>query len=451
MSTQSVRPPAVAGSFYPGGSDVLTDRVDGLLAAARKIIAPPKALVLPHAGYDYSGGVAAAGFAQLTPVCDSIKRVVLLGPNHTMPLRGIAMPAGDAFRTPLGEIPLDRKALAALEDLPFCTVDDAPHAKEHSLEVMLPFLQRLLGGFSLVPLVVGQTMPEEVCKVLARLWGGPETLIIVSTDLSHFLTDGEARKTDMKTARAVETMKFSEIGREDACGRYPLAGLLAFANARNMRITRLGLLNSGQTSGRADRVVGYGAWGLEYAASARMSDANREILKGIASAAIVEGAKTGTAPEIDMNTLPVDLRTIRACFTTLTVDGRFRGCRGTVRAAEPIAVDAAQNAFLSAFEDPRVPPLSQSEAERAEIGISILSNPGQMKISSEVDLLEQLSPDEDGLILEEGKRRALFLPKVWDDLPDARDFLTQLKRKGGWPAEYWSEDMRAYRFSAEYF
>jgi AmmeMemoRadiSam system protein B len=262
-----VRPPAVAGTFYPAGADRLRATVEGHLAAASGPGAarppawrPPKALIAPHAGYVYSGPVAGHAFAALGAGAAQIRRVVVIGPAHFVPFRGIALPTTRAFRTPLGDVPLDGAALAAIRDLPQVTLTDEPHQPEHALEVELPFLQTLLGAFTLVPLVVGAATPEDVAQVLARLWGGPETLLVISSDLSHYEAYARAREHDGATAAAIERLDAAALGPRDACGHLPIGGLLIEARQRGLAARRLALGSSGDTAGPRDQVVGYGAF-----------------------------------------------------------------------------------------------------------------------------------------------------------------------------------------------
>lgn len=267
MSTR-VRAPAVAGSFYPADPEELRATVEGLLAEAGGgeagsprgdgQQAPPKAMVAPHAGYAYSGPVAASVYARLEGA--DIHRVVLLGPAHRWPFQGLALPDVDAFATPLGEVALDATGVRAALESPSVRMLDEAHHGEHSLEVHLPFLQITLGEFTLVPLVVGDASAEEVADVLRLLWGGPETLIIVSSDLSHFLTYDEALEIDGSTAAAIEALTPEAIQSHQACGRIPLGGLLIVAAERGLRAHTDDLRNSGDTAGSRDRVVGYGAW-----------------------------------------------------------------------------------------------------------------------------------------------------------------------------------------------
>ncbi|MFQ5773962.1 MAG: AmmeMemoRadiSam system protein B [Kiloniellaceae bacterium] len=259
---KAVRPPAVAGSFYPDDPAMLRAVVDDFLEGARP--APcaqwPKAIIAPHAGYIYSGPVAASAYATLTPAAGHVERVVLVGPSHFVPFRGVAAPRAEAFTTPLGEVPVDSAAVEAIRDLPQVTIADGPHGEEHALEVQLPFLQVVLGAVAVVPLAVGDARPAEVAEVLARLWGGAETLIVVSSDLSHYHPEDVARRMDDATATAIEALEGARLGPEDACGFLAVAGFLAEAKARRLRVERLDLRTSGDVSGFTRRVVGYGAW-----------------------------------------------------------------------------------------------------------------------------------------------------------------------------------------------
>jgi MEMO1 family protein len=257
----TVRSPAVAGLFYPDDRTRLRTQVVDLLAnAPGSPDIPPKALIAPHAGYAYSGQVAAAAFATLRDSVQAITRVVLIGPAHYVYLRGIAAPTADFFETPLGPVPVDVEAVRAIGNLQFVVRTDDPHAPEHALEVELPFLQTVLADFQVVPLVIGDVTPQEVSHLLHRLWGGMETLIVVSSDLSHYHDYETARRLDLGTAAAIEHGDWQKLGSNQACGCLAIAGLLIEASRRGLRVRRLSLCNSGDTAGSRDRVVGYGAW-----------------------------------------------------------------------------------------------------------------------------------------------------------------------------------------------
>lgn len=264
ITAGAVRPSAVAGLFYPADPAELRGFVTRLLTDNPTTGPLPKALIAPHAGYVYSGPVAARAYNLLAPGAARIRKVILLGPAHRVPLRGMALPSCSAFRTPLGDVPLDVDAMAAIDGSPGVQRSDEAHRQEHSLEVHLPFLQMLLPEFSLVPLVVGWSEAEQVRRVLERLWDGDETLVVVSSDLSHYHAYAQARRLDEDTARQIESGAPTLEG-EQACGAFPLNGLLRYAHQRQLQITRLDLRNSGDTAGGRDRVVGYGAWNLHAA------------------------------------------------------------------------------------------------------------------------------------------------------------------------------------------
>ena len=259
MST-NCRPAAVAGAFYPESPGELTRTISALLRKVPDWIEPlPKAVIAPHAGYIYSGPIAASAFATLSNLKDTVQRVILLGPTHRVAVRGLALPTCDAFATPLGRVFIDHASLEAIGDMPQIVFSDTVHAHEHSLEVEIPFLQVVLDKFSLLPIAVGTATPGEVSEVLERLWGGRETLIVISSDLSHYLPYDDARQIDGKTARQILDLD-PPINHYQACGATPVNGLLLTARKRGLQVRQLDLRNSGDTAGDRSRVVGYGAF-----------------------------------------------------------------------------------------------------------------------------------------------------------------------------------------------
>ncbi len=259
----AIRDPAVAGMFYPDQPARLRKELEQMLqgAAAATEAPTPKAVIVPHAGYIYSGAVAASAYRRLASAGGSIRRVALLGPAHRVYLEGMAVPDVTGFATPLGEIPLDRPAVEAVSALPGVTWSNAAHAYEHSLEVQLPFLQIVLDDFRLVPVVVGRCDPERVASVIDFLWGGPETLVVISSDLSHFLPYNRAREMDGNTCRRILD-KASSLSGEEACGAYVINGLMRSQHCRDLAVEAVDLRNSGDTAGDKRKVVGYGAFAL---------------------------------------------------------------------------------------------------------------------------------------------------------------------------------------------
>jgi AmmeMemoRadiSam system protein B/AmmeMemoRadiSam system protein A len=445
----TVHQPVVAGMFYPGDATALRAMVQDLLARAPALDVPaPKAVILPHAGYRYSGAVAAAGVVALAP---GVKRVVVLGPSHRFAFRGVALPQARAMRTPLGEVPLDADAVAALVRNPDVLIVPQAHAAEHSIEVELPFLQHRLGEFSLVPLVIGEIGTERLAEIIEALWGGDETLIVISSDLSHFLTADEAERTDLATADAIERADGAGLTGRQACGHRPLAAFLACAARRGMRITRLALTHSGAVTGEDSRVVGYGAWMAHEAEVARLSSAHRESALRLAGQSLHDRLQHGRASALDLRGVPSPLRSVAAAFVTLTCEGRLRGCVGSLAAHRALAADVSANAVRAGFEDPRFHPVTANELARADVEIALLSAAAPIAVRDEADLLARLRPGRDGLILQEGERRATFLPKVWEQLSSPPDFLRHLKRKAGLAPDHWSPDVKVWRYVAESF
>ncbi len=261
----SSRRPAVAGAFYPSDCDELRRSIEKAFADAAPPpphATPPKALIVPHAGYIYSGAVAASAFRRIVSARKQIQRVVLLGPSHRVYVRGMAVPSVDSFDTPLGAVTIDTELRSSILALPAVVLDDEPHRHEHSLEVELPFLQAVLERFTLLPFSIGDADSEEVATVLEAVWGGPETLIVISTDLSHYHHYDEAVRLDARTAAAIVATDAESISDSDACGSRPLRGLLRVAAARGLPVEQIDLRNSGDTAGDRHQVVGYGAFAV---------------------------------------------------------------------------------------------------------------------------------------------------------------------------------------------
>ena len=453
----NLREPILAGSWYPDDPGVLTREVDGYIAGAEGAAGNGerlKAVIAPHAGYRFSGPVAGSAYARVAAIAQRIERVVLVGPSHRHAFEGIAVPTDTAFSSPLGEIALDATAIRDIQRLPQVVALDAAHAREHSLEIHLPFLQRALGSFTLVPLVVGRASPGAVAEVLANLWGGPETLIVISTDLSHYLDYETCRRLDARTSQAIVSGNIDAIGDDQACGRGGVKGLLRLLEGSAATIELLDLRNSGDTQGARDRVVGYGSWSISEPegglADRRMTALGHgRLMLGIARAAIRQGLASDRTPAINWERVPAALKEHDAAFVTINLNGRLRGCIGSLVAHRPLAEDIAQNGWKAAFKDPRFAPLTQEEFARCEIEISLLSPHTPFAFRDEADLIARLRPGRDGLTLQEGDKRALFLPSVWEGIPDPATFVQRLKQKAGWAPDHWSDAIRATRFTTE--
>jgi AmmeMemoRadiSam system protein B/AmmeMemoRadiSam system protein A len=428
-----VRPAAVASRFYPGDARTLAEEVASYLDTTEDApLAPgfPKAVIVPHAGFIYSGPVAASAYDRLRPARGVVRRVVILGPCHRVPVWGLALPRAKAFDTPLGRIPVDCAAIASIRALPQVVESAATHADEHALEVQLPFLQRVLGEFSLVPLVVGEAAPEKVAEVLERLWGCSETLIVISSDLSHYHSYESARRIDGATVRSI--LGFDPaISHEQACGATPLAGILIAAKRKGLAVELLDCRNSGDTAGDKDRVVGYASFALASESPRYGPEHGRRLLQ-IARQSISAALAADGEPSARFDEEPW-LRESRASFVTLMQGEELRGCVGALEAQRPLAQDVAANARAAALEDARFKPLTTDEFARTDIEVSLLSTPKRLSFADHADLVGRLRPGVDGVILEhaEEDKRATFLPQVWEDLSDPELFIARLKQKAG--------------------
>ena len=444
----STRPAAVAGHFYPADAAALRQQVARCLEQAdadddRE--RPPKLLVVPHAGYVYSGEIAAQAYALLQRWRERITRVVLLGPVHRVPVRGLAAPTVAAFETPLGRIPIDRAALADLRDLPQVVRDDFAHAPEHSLEVQLPFLQSVLADFALLPLAVGDASPAEVAAVLERVWGGDETLIVISSDLSHYLPYAQAQARDGQTVQRM-LRGDSTLGTHDACGAIAVNGALLAAQHHGLMAQLLDVRNSGDTAGDPSRVVGYAALAFD------VPNAGDAVLgQALIAAARNAIARALRCPLVDELAHPA-LSLPGASFVTLhDAAGELRGCKGRIEPERSLLEDVRSNAWSAAFDDARFAPLTGNEWAGVRVEVSVLGALHPLRAHREADALRALRPGVDGLVLDWGTHRGTLLPQVWQQLPTPREFLQALKHKAGLARDFWAPDVRLLRFTVHKF
>lgn len=459
MSTAEtrVRPAAVAGRFYPADPGVLAADIDDLVRDAFEAedpgSLPPKAIVVPHAGYQYSGSIAATAYAMLRAAKGSVERVVLLGPAHFVRVDGLATVSVDALETPLGPIAVDDDARRAVLTVAGVSVDDSAHAPEHSLEVHLPFLLRVLGDVRVLPLVVGRAEPATIADALDAVWGGPETLIVVSSDLSHYLDHATATSRDRETAAAIVGGDVDAIGSHDACGATGVRGLLVAACRRGLHAHLVDLRNSGDTAGSRDRVVGYGAFTFTVAQPRTPLDAGqRDRLLEIA----VDAVRSRLAGGDDAIPKVVDLAdpaltVAAASFVTLQRDGALLGCIGSLAADEPLAVGVAKHALGAAFSDPRLPAVTTDDYTAMSVKVSVLSDLEPMTVESFDELVPAVRPGIDGLLVTAGSRRATLLPSVWEDLPNPARFLDALWAKAGLARGAWPPGLTVARYETEEF
>ena len=478
-----VRKPAVAGSFYPQDPGELQQMVDDLLKKAASLITndvshdsqgkPLRQLMavqVPHAGYIYSGLIAAVGYQLVRTLRP--RRVVIAGPTHRVGFRGIALSEAAAFATPLGEVPVDQDAQQYLvEHSSAAQFFEPSHVEEHALEVQLPFLQTVFRDldFSIVPLAIGDCTPEEVCDSLQTLVSIPgenpdDTLIIVSSDLSHYLSYDEARKLDTTTLSQVMSLEYPLDPRQ-ACGAYAWSGLIRLARRLQWHPQLLMNASSGDTAGDKSRVVGYSSvafwkynppeddFGIPDRYGALLPQMAREILTD----AFQDGNRIGSMNTISKfsesdHALQLLLRSVGASFVTLTKNGQLRGCIGSLAPHRMLSEDIAANTLAAAFEDPRFPPLQASELDQIKIEVSVLTEPQafqRFEGESNDSYLSRLRPGIDGVILRRGFHRATFLPQVWSELPDVHVFISQLMYKAGLGTEEFGPEIKLETYQVQ--
>jgi len=457
VAKQLVREPAVAGLFYPKDPAELSRMIDRLLAAAPvEPVGDLKAIVCPHAGYEFSGPTAAYAYKNL--VGRRFDTVIILAPSHYALFDGASVPAVDAYRTPLGLVPISAKARALAKTSPClsepcCPVQrpawwqqsskpapdpakDTPDTWEHSAEVQVPFLQKVLTNFAILPVVFGNADPAQVARAVATQLDD-KTLLVVSSDLSHYHPYDEAKALDDRCVKAMCSLDIGAMESQEACGKLPILALLHLAHQNGWQARLLDYRNSGDTSGDKSRVVGYSAIAFFAPAQGNFNPTEREQLLGLARRALKEAVVPGRSPLADTNNWPAKFRESRGCFVTLTRAGALRGCIGHIFPQESLYRAIQDNARSAALEDPRFRPVQPGELNQLEIEISVLTEPKPLPFTSPEDLLAKLQPDKDGVVLKIGDRGATFLPQVWEQLPDKVEFLNRLSEKaGGAPGDW---------------
>jgi AmmeMemoRadiSam system protein B/AmmeMemoRadiSam system protein A len=463
---EQVRQPAVAGQFYPGDSTTLRRDVEKYIAGGSALPVAPRIIISPHAGYVFSGPVAGKGYAAIDK---NIRTVILLGPPHHVPVRGLAASGAAWFETPLGKVPVDRERIAKLLKNPMVYTDDRAHGPEHSLEVQIPFLQVRLGSFKIVPLLVHDVDPHRAADIIYPLIDS-HTLVVASSDFSHYLSQGEARKTDDASIKAI--LDGAIEGSIDACGEMPIRVAMALAEKMGLSPKLIDKRTSYETApqyGSDDRVVGYASIVYLPADKAKSESApapvtpaaqQKQRTEGLApdvkgfllklARQSLEASVRGENLPARPNNIPDVTKENRGCFVTLTENGELRGCIGYIEPIKPLYQAVIENAENAALSDPRFPRVTPGELSSIKVEVSVLTKPVPLDYKDPQDLLAKLVPNVDGIILQSGPYQSTFLPQVWGQLPDKVDFLEHLSRKGGMPPDGW-KTANVKRYRAEHF
>jgi AmmeMemoRadiSam system protein B/AmmeMemoRadiSam system protein A len=457
VAASKVREPAVAGLFYPKDAAGLSQIIERCLAAAKSEPGGDlRALICPHAGYPYSGPVAAYAYKLLAG--REYETVVVMGPSHYASLSGASVTDADTFRTPLGDVPISAKARALARISPFaleprCPVQrpdwwqqssrpapavDTADTWEHSVEVEIPFLQKTLKDFKLVPVVMGATDPAKAAQALLQILDD-QTLIIASSDLSHYYSYARAQELDQRCVKAICSLDLDGMETEEACGQVPILTLMHLARQQGWKPRLLDCRNSGDTAGDKSRVVGYAAIAFYAPAPEKFTAADRRYLLDLARRTVYDVVTTGRPPDVSAEGLAPKFTESKGCFVTLTKRGDLRGCIGYIVAQGPLYKAVIENARNAAIRDPRFPPVGLREMDQVEIEISVLTAPQPLAFSSPEELLRKLKPHQDGVVLQIGGRGATYLPQVWEQLPDRTEFLNHLAEKAGCEPDAWRQ------------
>lgn len=449
--------PSFAGSFYPEKAEEITNLLN-LYKVSNDVNYKSKAVIVPHAGINYSGHAAMAGYQHL----ELNENIFIIAPSHHDSFNNIALPEYTYFDTPLGSLEVNNRLIADIRQKFPCVISNEVFDNEHSIEVQLPFIQNLFcpqiqsaidfvkglkkigKKIKIVPVLVGNCDYRLISDLISTYW--ENSSFVITSDLSHFYTQQEARQIDNYTATIIETGKLEFFQVQQACGLIGIKGLLDFANNNECSMIRAMLYNSGDVSNDKQKVVGYGSWFM-------YTDTRNEYLERYYSKYIINLAKNSIVSALNgeeyvPKEIPQVLTQYGASFVTLNKENELRGCMGSVYPTKPLVLDIIDNAKNAAFHDPRFESLLPEELHKISVSISVLSSIERINFKDERDLLSKIYPH--GIIISERERRAVYLPVVWEQLPERDVFFNSLKEKAGLPPNYFSRSMEVYKFDAIY-
>ena len=439
----TIKEASVAGTFYPANAVDLINQIEMFKNSSKNFYKnTSRAVIVPHAGLIFSGQLA---YDAINLLDKGIKNLFIFAPAHKVAFEGLAVSSFDKWETPLGKISLNREIIFELREKFGVKINDDAIAPEHSLEVEVPIIQFIHDDIKIIPILIGANVrPENIRSIIETYYPNTENGFVISSDLSHELADDKATKLDHVTAEMIETGNIQNFQYEMACGAIGIAGLIEFANKSGFNMIRIGMTNSSAVNGDKVKVVGYGSWFLYE------GDRNNFIGKYHADF-VVALVKTVIKSAFDKSQMTINypqvFDEIGACFVTLEKDGALRGCIGSILPNQPLINDIVQHAKDAAFKDPRFAPLRADEFGNIKVSVSLMSTPSRIQFKNEEDLLNQIVPYQDGIIIKDGNLQSVYLPSVWNEIPNKQEFLTSLKVKAGMQANYFSPTFEAYRFS----
>lgn len=425
-----------AGRFYPADKNELFDVIDEFYSKTNKNSHYcSQAVIVPHAGYIFSGELAAKGFQYLNP---NTKTVFIFAPSHYKKLFGCVSCDYDEFETPIGNCKVKKEYTKEFE------TDNSAFDNEHSVEVQLPFIKYFFKNADIVPVLYGCEDYKNISKIIEKYRYDETVSFVISSDLSHFYPEKECVKIDYYTAELIESGNIKNFDADLACGAVGICALADFAVQNGFSLIRNGLTNSARANGDTSRVVGYGSWFLyEGSKNEYIKEYFSEFVTEICKKSILSGFQLG---QFDIENVPAVFEQKGASFVTLELDGKLRGCIGSIVPHRNLINDLAENAHSAAFKDPRFNPLDIKDFENIKIKVSLLSKPERIEFSGEEDLLAKITPYKDGIIIRDGNNQAVYLPEVWEQLPDKKLFLSELKIKAGLKKNHFSDTLQAFKF-----
>ena len=440
-----IKEQSVAGSFYTNDKQTLENQIKSFAEKSKNEYEyKTRAVIVPHAGLVYSGRLAYEGISQID---SNVKNIFIFAPAHRVAFEGLSLSSYDKWKTPLGEIDINQDICKELTEKYKAKFNDDAIAPEHSIEIEVPIIQSLFNDVKIVPILVGRADFNIISDILDEYYQNAENGFIISSDLSHFLPDEKAKSIDNKTAQMIETGDINGFRFEQACGALGIAGLVEFANKNKYSLIRIDMTNSSEASGDKTSVVGYGCWFLYE------GDKN-EFIKRYYQDLVINIAKTSLQTSFTKEDIkikyPQVLDEFGACFVTLEKFGQLRGCIGSIIAYRPLITDLRQHAKDAAFNDYRFNKVAEKELKDIKVSISLLTEPRKIEFSDEEDLLNKMVPNIDGIIIKDGQYQAVYLPVVWEQLPDKKEFLNSLKIKAGLSPKHFSKTFEAYRFESIY-
>lgn len=440
-----IKEASVANTFYTGNSQDLKLQIENFKQTSKNLYqCPTRAVIVPHAGFIYSGRLAYEGISQIDK---DVKNIFIFAPSHRVGFDGIAISGYDGWKTPLGVTGVNHEICKELNEKFGANINDDAMASEHSIEVELPIIQYIFKDVKIVPVLIGKEDPAKIQEIIEYYYPNKENAFVISSDLSHYLTNEKAKKADKITAQMIETGAIAGFRYEQACGAVGIAGLVSFANKNNFSMIRIDLANSSEVSEDESRVVGYGTWFLYE------GDKNDFIAK-YHSGFVIDLCKLIIQSEFDGRQMSIIYPQVfdqpGACFVTIEKNGNLRGCIGSIIAYRALITDLVEHAKDAAFKDMRFSPVHEEELPELKYAVSILSEPKKIVFDNEEQLMEKIVPNVDGIIIKDGDNQAVYLPSVWEQLPDKNEFMKSLKVKAGMKEDHFSDTFEAFKFFTYY-